>query len=157
MMSFIVAAPTSVAAQTDLPVSGVLNNGGTFSGTLLNAEFVTSAEDPTFLIITGQLQGSAVIDGVSTSVNVSVEHIAFTEDSSDCEEIHVIISPIALDDSGTEVQLDRVIFRNPEQGLIGGLLSGGNGVFCAVDDLLGTGQAEDLADTLNDLLDEVGL
>lgn len=158
LISFSVSAPSGAAAHTTVDVSGTLSGGGSFSGVIVDAEFTGQADE--FLRITGQLEGTATVDGEDIQINQTLDQIVTPSEESDCDRMIVIVTPIGIDELGQELQLDELTFEQPETDLIGGLLGGnsGNGnVICIVDRLLGGGgDVEGLADVLNDLLNDLG-
>lgn len=137
-------APAASASET-VEVTGSVSNGDTFVGVVADARF----DGEGALSFEGQLQVIVTVDGVEHEIDEVLDHQASILDSSDCEQADVAIEPIVIEELGIELQLDVFSFEQ-ERGLLGGLLGG---AICLIDELLNADN-DDLAELLNDLLDQ---
>lgn len=150
-----VALPVStVSAQNRLtvPVTGTIDGGGTFTGTLELTEFVVRSGT---LYAQGLLSGTltdAAGETIGTVTDLRVQ-LPVTQISGTCEILHLELGPLDLELLGLVVHLDKVVLDiTAEQG--GGLL--GN-LLCAVANLLDNGGSlSGIARLLNRILDALG-
>ena len=160
---------------TNVPVSGVLSNGGSFTGTFTARHF---AIDPATraLTVTGILNGTAVSGGVSTAIeNVLVSAPATLDRGDDvaslhgeaslvrpvamavCDILFLDLGPLSLDLLGLTLDLNEIVLDLNAVSGAGNLL--GN-LLCAVVGLLdGPGLLAGLSqllDSINSILDGLG-
>jgi len=159
MLATLLLAPAAQRAQAShggpLPVRGVLEDGGTFRGTVSNLHATTN--DAGDLVVRGVLNGRAVsADGetgrvVNEAFRTTVSRAEITQ--STCDILTLNLGPLHLDVLGLVVDLNRVILTiTAEQGpgnLLGNLL-------CAVAGLLDSGlPLGTIGDALANLLNEI--
>jgi hypothetical protein len=134
-----------------LPVSGELEDGGDFEGTVSNLE--ASAGEGDEVILSGVLDGTATqANGETTQIEGQEfsEPVALQEGAS-CDILFLDLGPLFLDLLGLEVNLDPVVLDVNAIPGAGNLL--GN-LLCAVTGLLdGAGALFQIVDLLNRIFD----
>lgn len=153
---FPVAAQPTSGLLTDIPVTGVLEDGGTFEGLLSVTELVL--EDGQ-LLVSGLLEGTATdAGGIVTEISQTFELVLgdLLGDGSggaSCDILFLDLGPLELDLLGLTVDLSQITLDVNAVPGAGNLL--GN-LLCAVTGLLdGTGNLAGLTrliDLINNLL-----
>ena len=141
MMAFLlptaVAAKPPAAGSLTTAVTGTVDGGGTFVGTLEITRFAQRAGD---LVALGQLTGTVTTAAGSQAVSQAVR-LPVTAAQATCDILHLELGPLDLDVLGLVIHLDRVVLDiTAEQGpgnLLGNLL-------CAIAGLLDPGPANPL-------------
>jgi hypothetical protein len=157
-----IALPSTAAAQQGLstPITGTVENGGTFAGDYQITEFgVQNEQLVAFGTLTGiiydaggQEIGSVNEAGIAMPVSGGNASAASLQLAQTCDILNLVLGPLDLNLLGLEVHLDTVVLdivANPAGGLLGDLL-------CAVANLLDLGPLGDLlqiANLLNQILD----
>jgi hypothetical protein len=160
---------------TNVPVSGLLSNGGSFTGTF-TAKHIAIDPATRILTVTGILNGTAVSGGVSTAIeNVLVSAPATLDRGGDvasahgeagmvrpvamavCDILFLDLGPLSLDLLGLTLDLNEIVLDLNAVSGAGNLL--GN-LLCAVVSLLdGPGflaGLSQLLDSINSILDGLG-
>lgn len=157
MGAFILAPMSAKAAPktaTTLPVTGLLSNGGSFTGTISNL---------TTSVANGQLLISGVLNGTATSIGgivTTITNQAFTTTllptpGAACDILFLDIGPIFLDLLGLTVDLSQIVLDVNAVPGAGNLL--GN-LLCAITGLLDRGgPLAGISGLLNNLLRSLGL
>lgn len=166
MLFGAIALPSPVAAKKGLstPVTGTVENGGTFEGKLQITNFGVLEEQ---VVAFGTLSGK-IYDATGKKIgNVHKTDIAMpvsgnsasasaVEVAQTCDVLNLVLGPLDLNLLGLEVHLDTVVLdivANPAGGLLGDLL-------CAVANLLDLGpllgDLAEIAGLLNQILDILG-
>ncbi|CAN5867993.1 hypothetical protein BH23ACT11_BH23ACT11_11840 [soil metagenome] len=137
LASLLMATGTAQAKQPgsgtgSLPVTGTLEDGGTFEGTV--SDLSTSVSDSGELLISGTLTGTATdATGVTTEI-VEGFTTSLTATSGDsCQILFLDLGPIFLDLLGLQVDLSQITLDVTAVPGAGNLL--GN-LLCAVAGLL---------------------
>ncbi|HWQ12335.1 MAG TPA: hypothetical protein VNL77_06015 [Roseiflexaceae bacterium] len=152
--TFALAPFSTAAAQTvnpfqDIPVTGTIDTGGTFTGTLDITRFAVRQGQ---LVAIGTLTGTltdALGNVIGTVTNVPVQ-LPVTGLSGTCEILDLELGPLDLDLLGLVVHLDRINLEITAESGPGNLL--GN-LLCAIAGLLdNTPNTSGLARLLNQLL-----
>jgi hypothetical protein len=157
------AAPKKAKLLKDVPVTGTLADGGTFTGKVTITEF--GYDEATGLTVSGVLKGKATTaDGVKNNINQPFSNVPSTLNEATsgaasagfllqatCEILDLDIGPIHLDLLGLVVDLSAIHLDITAVSGAGNLL--GN-LLCAVAGLLDpNGFLDELIGTLTDLLD----
>ncbi len=125
-------AQESGQAAGSLPVSGELEDGGTFEGTV--SDLGASANDAGDVVVSGVLDGTATeADGETTQVNQQFSEPVSLQEGERCDVLFLDLGPLFLDLLGLEVNLDPVVLDIDAVPGAGNLL--GN-LLCAVTGLL---------------------
>lgn len=162
------------ALLTDVPVSGILSDGGSFTGTFTATQF-TLDEATRQLSVTGVLSGSAISGGTTTAItqtitttaNLSRESVTAMREgeatmfhpaaAATCDILFLDLGPLHLDLLGLTLDLNEVVLDLNAVSGAGNLL--GN-LLCAVVGLLdGVGALAgllNLLDAINNLLAGLG-
>jgi len=164
----VASSPTAPAAATptnahspfqNVPVAGVITEGGTFSGTL---DVVSFAQDGTGnLVANGMLSGVLKDANGGTIGRVTNEFVTLpaqlttsggtnAPDQGTCPILHLTLGPLDLTLLGLHVHLNQVVLditavRGPGN-LLGNLL-------CAIAHLLDGGPLSQIIDLLNRIID----
>jgi hypothetical protein len=119
---------------TSIPVTGTLD-GGTFDGVLSITGFAINNGQ---LVVSGVLEGTAVVDGITTEITQTFSNIlaSLLGGGRRCQILDLDLGPIFLDLLGLQVDLDEVNLDIVAQSGAGNLL--GN-LLCAVAGLLDSG------------------
>ena len=156
------AATTSAQAKKpgsttgSLPVTGTLEDGGTFEGTISN--LTASVNDAGDLVVSGVLNGTATTaDGTVTQItDQAFTTTATLTQGGSCQILFLDLGPIFLDLLGLQVDLSEItldITAVPGAGnLLGNLL-------CAIAGLLdntGGGATNGIANLLNQIFSLLG-
>ncbi|HMQ31046.1 MAG TPA: hypothetical protein PKD53_09970 [Chloroflexaceae bacterium] len=144
------AAPARGALLQNLPVTGTLEDGGTFAGTVTITE--VGYDTATGLWVSGILTGVAnPVEGEATAIEQSFSQVSATLNETSgalgaqqlqtmqtrrCQILFLDIGPIFLDVLGLQVDLSEIILDITAVGGAGNLL--GN-LLCAVAGLLDPG------------------
>jgi hypothetical protein len=149
-------APLTASAQRapagSLDVTGTLEDGGTFVGTLSNLLFTQEAGQ---LVLTGVIEGTATdAAGNVTEIAEQAFEVAATpsvqQDGGECQILFLDLAPIFLDVLGLQVDISQIVIDITAVEGPGNLL--GN-LLCAILGLLDRGgPAGGLAGLLNNLL-----
>ena len=150
--------PGSAVAQTtvtnqvsEIPMTGTVQGGGTFTGLLDIRRFaVQNGELVALASLSGELTN--IVGGTrevrNMNVALPVTSLQFDPPGS-CEILHLDLGPLHLRLLGLHVDLDEVILdltAVPSEGLLGQLL-------CAIANLLNTGgPLQQIANLLNQIL-----
>jgi hypothetical protein len=157
ILGAVVVAPLSAAAQptstATFPVTGALDDGGTFTGEVTDLVFTNEGG---VLTLTGTLTGTAT-DAVGTVTDITqafTTTVDLTAGSTSCGILSLDLGPIFLDLLGLNVDLSPVTLDITAVTGSGNLL--GN-LLCVVVGLLDTpGGSGGLASVLNRLLMALG-
>lgn len=143
-------AQESGQAAGSLPVSGELEDGGDFEGTVSNLE--ASANDAGDIVVSGVLDGTATqANGETSQVNQEFSEPVALDEGAACDVLFLDLGPLFLDVLGLEVDLAPIILDINAVPGAGNLL--GN-LLCAVTGLLdGTGALFQIVDLLNRIFD----
>jgi hypothetical protein len=132
--------PGVVSAQqtgllTNIPVTGTLPGGGTFTGVLSITDFAVQNGQ---LVVSGVLTGTATVGGVVTQINQTFTDIvaALLGGGSQCRILTLDLGPLNLDLLGLQVDLSAISLDITAVRGAGNLL--GN-LLCAVANLLNAG------------------
>jgi hypothetical protein len=132
------AGPTTVTAQAAAPliiqnVTGVLQGGGIFKGTVAITQFARDAAGN--LLASGTLTGTARQGSTVTQISQTFSNVPITlqQSGNTCRILHLDLGPIHLDLLGLNVDLSRVVLDITAQSGPGNLL--GN-LLCALAGLL---------------------
>jgi hypothetical protein len=134
--------------RLDVPVSGVVQNVGTFAGTFGVSRF--AMQDGQLMAI-GQLTGT-VTNAVTGATQTIVSNIAMPVASAtgSCEILNLVLGPLHLDLLGLVIDLNQVVLTITGTTGAGDLL--GN-LLCAIAGLLDAGSlGTQLVNLLNQLL-----
>lgn len=146
------AAPRASASAVTVPVTGTVQNGGTFAGTFTITKFIAQGGQ---LLATGTLSGTltnAAGQVIGTVSQLPVQ-MPFAIQAS-CQILHLELGPLDLNLLGLMVHLDRVVLDITAQQAPGNLL--GN-LLCAIAHLLDSNPpATALAALLNRILALLG-
>ena len=146
----VAAAPPAQPAATDLidlPVTGPLPGGGTFSGLL---DITELAIENGQLVASGVLTYTTTVGGVVTEVTQTFTDVALgllNPDGGKCDILFLDLGPIFLDVLGLQVDLSQIVLDVDAVPGAGNLL--GN-LLCAVAGLLDG--PSPLGNALNNLL-----
>ena len=134
--------------RLDVPVSGVVQNVGTLTGSFAISRFAMQDGQ---LMAVGQLTGTvtnaagAVVQTIVSNISVPVSSI-----SSTCDILNLVLGPLHLDVLGLVVDLNQVVLNITAVQGAGNLL--GN-LLCAITGLLDAGSiGTTLVNLLNQLL-----
>jgi hypothetical protein len=136
--AFARAQPVPNPDPSQIPVTGTVQNGGTFQGIF---------DLQRFQVVNGQLAALGTLTGTLTdaagnalgSVQDVVVSLPVTQATGSCQILHLELGPLDLDLLGLVVHLDQVVLDITAQSGPGNLL--GN-LLCAVAHLLdGTGNS----------------
>jgi hypothetical protein len=159
-MSAFVLAPMGAAAApktaTPVPVTGTVTDAvgqtGMFTGTISN--LATSVNAAGQLVLSGVLNGTTLIGGVSQTISSTFSTLLTPAVNSACTILTLDLGPIFLDVLGLQIDLSEInlnITAVPGAGnLLGNLL-------CAVAGLLDGGPLTGISGLLNNLLRQLGL
>jgi hypothetical protein len=132
--------PGVVSAQqngllTNIPVTGTLPGGGTFTGTLSITNFAVQNGQ---LVVSGVLQGTAIVGGVTTQITQTFSNIlaSLLGTGGQCRILTLDLGPLNLDLLGLQVDLSAISLDITAVRGAGNLL--GN-LLCAVAGLLDAG------------------
>jgi hypothetical protein len=140
----LAAKPAQSAALADIPVSGTLENGTAFTGTISIDEITRSGSN---LVFSGTVENAAgALVGTFEAVAGTLSHGG---SPLRCDILFLDLGPIFLDVLGLEVDLSRIVLDIDAVAGPGNLL--GN-LLCAVVGLLDGGL---LGGGLLDLLDRI--
>ena len=134
--------------RLDVPVSGVVQNVGTLTGSFAVSRFAIQDGQ---LMAVGQLTGT-VTNAAGAVVQTIVTNIAMPVASatSTCEILNLVLGPLHLDVLGLVVDLNQVVLNITAVQGAGNLL--GN-LLCAITGLLDAGSlGQELVNLLNQLL-----
>lgn len=156
VMVGLIAAPAVAAARPaqptttdliDLPVTGTLPGGGTFTGLL---DITELAIENGQLVASGVLTGTSTVGGVVTNITQTFTDVALgllDPDGAKCDILFLDLGPIFLDVLGLQVDLSQIVLDIDAVPGAGNLL--GN-LLCAVAGLLDG--PNPLGNALNNLL-----
>jgi hypothetical protein len=133
-----------------LPVTGQLEDGGTFEGTVSDLEASTNGAGD--VVLSGVLDGTATqANGETTQVNQQFSEPVALQQGASCDVLFLDLGPIFLDLLGLELDLSQIVLDVNAVPGAGNLL--GN-LLCAVTGLLdGTGALFQIVDLLNRIFD----
>jgi hypothetical protein len=133
--------------RLDIPITGVVQTVGTFTGTFALSRF--AIQDGALMAI-GQLSGTITNTATGAASNV-VSNIALPVSSitGSCDILHLVLGPLHLDLLGLVVDLNQVVLDITATTGSGDLL--GN-LLCAITGLLDAGA---LGQTLVNLLNQL--
>jgi ABC-type amino acid transport substrate-binding protein len=127
-----VAAQPPSAGSVTRPITGTIDGGGTFVGTLEITRFANRTGD---IVALGQVTGTATTTSGSQAVSQAVT-LPVDITQATCDILHLELGPLDLNVLGLVIHLDQVVLDiTAEQGpgnLLGNLL-------CAIDGLLDPG------------------
>jgi hypothetical protein len=160
-------APPEVAAQVpesgpiQVPVTGTLDNGGTFEGTLTVQEL--AVDNTGRLVASGTLTGTAILDGEPVEVSQTVDPTDIgLRALNGCNILDLDLGAIHLDLLGLNVNLAPValdVTAQPGGGLLGDLLCAVAGLlnnpFGALGGLIG-GAVAGIVGAINGILGGIG-
>jgi hypothetical protein len=159
MLVTLLLAPAAQPAQAshgdDIPVTGRLTDGGTFTGTV--SDLHARVNDAGNVVIRGVLNGTAT-DAEGNTVQVVDRTFRTVLDRSDiaqatCDILKLRLGPLHLDLLGLQVDLNRIVLDITAQQGPGNLL--GN-LLCAVAGLLDNGlDLGSIGDALANLLNRI--
>lgn len=138
---------------TDIPVTGTLANGGTFTGTLDITRFAVRNGS---LVAIGSLTGTLTdvlgnVIGTVTNIPITLPVASL---QGTCDILHLELGPLDLNLLGLVVHLDQVVLDITAQSGAGNLL--GN-LLCAIAGLLDNGGSlQGIARLLNQILSILG-
>jgi hypothetical protein len=141
-------------AATGLPVTGHLQDGGSFEGTVSNLQ--ASTDDAGNLLISGVLNGTATTpDGQTTQItDQAFTTTATLQQGSSCDILFFDLGPIHLDLLGLTVDLSQITLDVNAVPGAGNLL--GN-LLCQITGLLdNSGSTSQIANLLNQVFDLLG-
>jgi hypothetical protein len=159
LLGALLMLPGSAVAQTtvtnqvsEIPMTGTVQGGGTFTGLLDIRRFVVQNGE---LVALGSLSGELtnIVGGTrevrNMNVAIPVTSLQFDPPPGSCEILHLDLGPLHLRLLGLHVDLDEVILditAVPSEGLLGQLL-------CAIAGLLNNGgPLQQIANLLNQIL-----
>ena len=134
--------------RLDVPITGVVQNVGTFAGTFAISRF---AIQDGALVAVGQLSGTITntATGVTSAVVSSIA-LPVSSITGSCDILNLVLGPLHLDLLGLVVDLNQVVLDITAQTGAGNLL--GN-LLCAITGLLDAGSlGTQLVNLLNQLL-----
>lgn len=172
LVATFVTAPSLSASATpsnhrnpleNIPITGTIENGGSFTGT---ASVVSFAQNAT----TGQLEANALLSGVLKDASghvlgrVANEYVTLPatltssaagadQPAATCSILHLTLGPLDLNLLGLVVHLNRVVLDITAVSGPGNLL--GN-LLCAIAHLLDGGPLSQVVDLLNRVIDLLG-
>ncbi|HET7272932.1 MAG TPA: hypothetical protein VFI90_17805 [Rubrobacter sp.] len=141
-------------AATGLPVTGQLQDGGSFEGTVSNLQ--ASTDDAGNLLISGVLNGTATTaDGQTTQItDQAFTTTATLQQGGSCDILFLDLGPIHLDLLGLTVDLSKITLDVNAVPGAGNLL--GN-LLCQITGLLdNSGSTSQIANLLNQIFNLLG-
>lgn len=155
MMMFLPVRDAQAQSGGGLPVSGTLEDGGSFEGTISNLQ--ASSNSSGELLISGVLNGTATdASGKTTQINnQQFTTTATLQSGGSCDILFLDLGPIFLDVLGLTVDLSQITLDVNAVPGAGNLL--GN-LLCAITGLLDdpTGNINQIVDLLNQIFDLLG-
>lgn len=150
LLSAVTTAHEASAAEQSLPVSGALEDGGTFDGTVTDLHATEVDGEPA---ISGVLEGTATrADGTTEAVTQSFTAPTALQVEDGCQILFLDLGPIFLDVLGLQVDLSEIVLDITAVAGAGNLL--GN-LLCAVAGLLDGPLLGGLLGQLVDILNQI--